>query len=44
MKRTDLIRSLEESGCAFIRHGGKHDWYLNPKTGGGATGATPSRN
>jgi mRNA interferase HicA len=33
MKRTDLIRSLEESGCVFIRHGGKHDWYVNPKTG-----------
>jgi mRNA interferase HicA len=19
-------------GCVFIRHGGKHDWYQNPKT------------
>ncbi|MBD1871642.1 addiction module toxin, HicA family [Cyanobacteria bacterium FACHB-471] len=19
-------------GCIFIRHGGKHDWYQNPKT------------
>ena len=18
--------------CVFIRHGGKHDWYQNPKT------------
>src|SRR5437870_7540198 len=33
MKRTDLIRKLEEGGCAFVRHGGKHDWYRNPKTG-----------
>jgi predicted RNA binding protein YcfA (HicA-like mRNA interferase family) len=33
MKRTDLIRKLEESGCVMIRHGGKHDWYRNPKTG-----------
>ncbi|MGD1070498.1 MAG: type II toxin-antitoxin system HicA family toxin [Bryobacteraceae bacterium] len=33
MKRTDLIRRLEESGCEFIRHGGKHDWYQNPRTG-----------
>ena len=33
MKRNDLIRKLEESGCVFIRHGGKHDWYRNPKTG-----------
>jgi len=33
MKRTDLIRRLEEGGCKFIRHGGNHDWYSNPKTG-----------
>jgi mRNA interferase HicA len=33
MKRIDLIRTLEESGCVLIRHGGKHDWYPNPKTG-----------
>jgi len=19
-------------GCVFIRHGGKHDWYQNPKS------------
>jgi mRNA interferase HicA len=33
MKRIDLIRKLEEAGCVLIRHGGKHDWYQNPKTG-----------
>jgi len=33
MKHTDLIRKLEESGCQFIRHGAKHDWYQNPRTG-----------
>jgi mRNA interferase HicA len=33
MKRADLISSLEEAGCILIRHGGKHDWYRNPKTG-----------
>lgn len=33
MKRADLIRTLEEAGCVLIRHGGKHDWYRNPKTG-----------
>jgi predicted RNA binding protein YcfA (HicA-like mRNA interferase family) len=33
MKRTDLIRKLEEEGCLLIRHGGNHDWYRNPKTG-----------
>jgi mRNA interferase HicA len=33
MKRTDLIRKLEDAGCKFIRHGGNHDRYCNPKTG-----------
>jgi predicted RNA binding protein YcfA (HicA-like mRNA interferase family) len=33
MKRTDRIRKLEASGCSLVRHGGKHDWYSNPKTG-----------
>ena len=33
MKRNDLVRKLEQSGCVFIRHGGKHDWYQNPNTG-----------
>ena len=33
MKRRDLVRSLEESGCQLIRHGGRHDWYRNPETG-----------
>jgi mRNA interferase HicA len=33
MKRTDLIRKLEALGCSLVRHGGKHDWYRNPKSG-----------
>jgi mRNA interferase HicA len=33
MKRTDLVRKLEEAGCELVRHGGNHDWYRNPKTG-----------
>ena len=33
MKRNDLIRQIEKSGCIFIRHGGRHDWYQNPETG-----------
>jgi predicted RNA binding protein YcfA (HicA-like mRNA interferase family) len=33
MKRTDLIRKLEALGCSLVRHGGKHDWYRNPKNG-----------
>ncbi len=33
MKRADLIGMIEGSGCVFVRHGGKHDWYRNPMTG-----------
>jgi len=33
MKRLDLIRKPEEEGCSLVRHGGRHDWYQNPKTG-----------
>jgi len=32
VKRKDLIREIEKSGCILIRHGGKHDWYQNPLT------------
>lgn len=32
MKRQDLVRRLEENGCVFVRRGGKHDWYSNPRT------------
>ena len=32
MKRRDLIKQLEAMDCEFIRHGGKHDWYQNPRT------------
>jgi predicted RNA binding protein YcfA (HicA-like mRNA interferase family) len=32
VKRRDLIKQLETMGCVFIRHGGRHDWYQNPKT------------
>lgn len=33
MKRIDLIRQLEQAVCVLIRHGGRHDWCQNPKTG-----------
>jgi predicted RNA binding protein YcfA (HicA-like mRNA interferase family) len=33
VKRTDLIRTITGFGCELVRHGGKHDWYRNPKTG-----------
>jgi predicted RNA binding protein YcfA (HicA-like mRNA interferase family) len=32
VKRRDLIQRLEAIGCVLIRHGGKHDWYQNPRT------------
>jgi len=32
VKQADLVRKLEQQGCQFIRHGGKHDWYQNPRT------------
>jgi len=32
MKRRDLIKEIEKLGCTLIRHGAKHDWYMNPET------------
>lgn len=32
MKKKELIRKILEMDCVFIRHGGKHDWYQNPRT------------
>jgi predicted RNA binding protein YcfA (HicA-like mRNA interferase family) len=33
MKRDDIIRTLHQLGCELVRHGGKHDWSANHKTG-----------
>lgn len=33
MKRSELINKLTESGCLLLRHGSRHDIYLNPSTG-----------
>ena len=33
MKRLELVRQIEQTGCVFLRHGGRHDWYHNPRTG-----------
>jgi len=33
MKRVDLIKTLGKMGCVRIRHGARHDWYSNTKTG-----------
>jgi mRNA interferase HicA len=32
VKREELLKKLREMGCILIRHGGKHDWYQNPRT------------
>ena len=29
MKRRNLIKKIEKMGCAFIRHGGKHDYEID---------------
>jgi predicted RNA binding protein YcfA (HicA-like mRNA interferase family) len=33
VKRAELIRHPIEAGWALLRHGGRHDVYLNPLTG-----------
>ena len=33
MKRADLVHRLESDGCILLRHGARHDWYQNPRTG-----------
>jgi predicted RNA binding protein YcfA (HicA-like mRNA interferase family) len=33
MKRRQFIRQLSKEGCTLLRHGAKHDIYINPETG-----------
>lgn len=33
MKRRQFIRQLLKEGCVLLRHGARHDIYLNPATG-----------
>ena len=33
MKRDQLLRMLVAAGCELLRHGGRHDIYVNPRTG-----------
>ncbi|MBI1928008.1 type II toxin-antitoxin system HicA family toxin [Candidatus Poribacteria bacterium] len=33
MKRTAFIRQLLKEGCVLLRHGARHDIYLNPASG-----------
>ncbi|MGH7801310.1 MAG: type II toxin-antitoxin system HicA family toxin [Thermodesulfobacteriota bacterium] len=33
MKRKEFIRQFEKKGCILLRHGARHDIYLNPSLG-----------
>lgn len=33
MKRDELIRQITKEGCYLLRHGTRHDIYINPATG-----------
>ena len=33
MKRKDLVQQLTAEGCAMLRHGSRHDIYVNTKNG-----------
>lgn len=35
MKRRELINILKEHGAVFVREGGSHTYYENPRTGRG---------
>jgi predicted RNA binding protein YcfA (HicA-like mRNA interferase family) len=32
MKRKELIKQITSVGCILLRHGQRHDLYINPKT------------
>ena len=33
MKRKDLIKQLTAEGCELLRHGSRHDIYINTRNG-----------
>ena len=33
MKKSELVRLLKKAGCYLEKSGGKHDKWVNPKTG-----------
>ena len=33
MKRGALLKILKRQGCVFVKHGRKHDQYMQPKNG-----------
>jgi len=32
MKKGELLKRLKTQGCIFVKHGKKHDVYMNPRT------------
>ena len=32
MKKYELIQKLNQQGAVLLRHGGKHDVYIQPRT------------
>ena len=37
MKKHELIKKLNQQGAFLLRHGGKHDVYIQPRTNKEAT-------
>ena len=37
MKKYELIQKLNKQGAVLLRHGGKHDVYIQPRTNKEAT-------
>jgi mRNA interferase HicA len=33
MRRQQFVRELEQAGCRLLRHGARHEIYVNPSTG-----------
>jgi mRNA interferase HicA len=33
MKRKEFVQQLKNAGCILLRHGARHDIYLNPASG-----------
>ena len=31
MKRIELLKYLTKNGCEFLREGGSHSWWWNPR-------------
>jgi predicted RNA binding protein YcfA (HicA-like mRNA interferase family) len=34
MKASEFVKNIKTQGCYVLRHGGSHDIWINPATGG----------